>query len=331
MPTESPALFGDALRGLADRATYLYVERDRYWYAVEPSVNRKARDLAERFLQQPEDISSAIVRRLASEAQIGDDFARVHVAPEASTELPDEDRVGLVILHPATPHISRSQESLAIASATGMLNLRGAAPRMYRNMLIFLAPDHARLDDLKRAVSNHLAWSEIVESADIHELSGSQAQQARNKQRQSDEAVRLRIPETYHWLLVPHQPDPTGPIKWSTLRVDGQSKLGERVSRKLREADFLRTVVSPRLIRLDLDGPLRRLWESGDVQVSDLWDAYARYCYLPRLRDENVLHQAVALGPAGPNWKKQGFAVAGRYDMEEGRYANLVMDVAPRQ
>jgi hypothetical protein len=84
-------------------------------------------------------------------------------------------------------------------------------------------------------------------------------------------------------------------------------------------------VVSPRLVRIDLDNLLRRLWEDGDVQVSQLWDAYARYCYLPRLCDVDVLRRAVALGPLGPTWREHGFAVASSYHQETGLYMDLVV------
>ena len=45
-PGETPGSFGDALRRLADRATYLYVDGGRYWLSTQPSVTRTADDRA---------------------------------------------------------------------------------------------------------------------------------------------------------------------------------------------------------------------------------------------------------------------------------------------
>ena len=45
-PGETSGTFGDALRKLADQATYLYVDGSRYWYATQPSVNRLAEERA---------------------------------------------------------------------------------------------------------------------------------------------------------------------------------------------------------------------------------------------------------------------------------------------
>ena len=45
-PGEAVATFGDALRRLTDRATYLYVDGKRYWYSTQPTVTRLADDRA---------------------------------------------------------------------------------------------------------------------------------------------------------------------------------------------------------------------------------------------------------------------------------------------
>ena len=39
---------------------------------------------------------------------------------------------------------------------------RGSTPRVYRNMLVFIAADARQLDNLKDAVRASLAWGEIV-------------------------------------------------------------------------------------------------------------------------------------------------------------------------
>jgi hypothetical protein len=46
-PGETPAIFDDALRRLADSATYLYQEGNRYWYSTQPNLNSLAQDRAE--------------------------------------------------------------------------------------------------------------------------------------------------------------------------------------------------------------------------------------------------------------------------------------------
>jgi hypothetical protein len=132
------------------------------------------------------------------------------------------------------------------------------------------------------------------------------------------------LTETYHWVLVPHQPDPTGPIEWESIKADGQGGLAVRTSRRLVNAGSLGLAYSPELLRslLSDGGPLAALWGPGHVSVNALWDGFARYPYLPRLQRIDVLRATVARGPASITWEQHGFAVADDYS--EGRYVGLV-------
>ena len=74
-PGETSGTFGDALRKLADQASYLYVDGSRYWYATQPSVNRMAEERAERY--HPEDVVDEIRRRLGDEPKHRGDFSKL--------------------------------------------------------------------------------------------------------------------------------------------------------------------------------------------------------------------------------------------------------------
>jgi len=95
-PGETSGTFGDALRKLADQATYIYVDGSRYWYATQPSVNRLAEERAERY--HPEDVTEEIRRRLAEEAKHRGDFSKVQSCPAGSGDVVDEPEAKLVIL-----------------------------------------------------------------------------------------------------------------------------------------------------------------------------------------------------------------------------------------
>ena len=110
-PGESPATFGDALRRLTDNATHLYVDGHRYWYSTQPSVTRMAQDRA---AQQTDDaVYEEIRRRLRPVATQRGDFARVHVCPVGSGDVPDERDARLIVLDPARPHTARTGDSPA--------------------------------------------------------------------------------------------------------------------------------------------------------------------------------------------------------------------------
>ncbi len=60
--------------------------------------------------------------------------------------------------------------------------------------------------------------------------------------------------------------------------------------------------------------------------VATLWEPFARYLYLPRLRDFNVLLETTAAGAAALSWREV-FAVADGF--ENGRYLGLVVGDQP--
>ncbi|MBW3642892.1 MAG: DUF499 domain-containing protein [Actinobacteria bacterium] len=326
LPGETVAIYGDALNRLADRATYFYVGSGRYWYGTQPGVARLARDRAERLLAGTRhEVHEAIGRRLKESEAYKGDFAGVHAAPSGPEEVADEPSVRLVILGPDTPHRARGEDTPALQLARQILDQRGNAPRDFRNALVFLAADERRVADLEQAVAEHIAWASVVAESDALGLSRQQHEQAGARSADAARTVELRLGETYQWLLLPRQPEPTGPIVWDEVKADGQGRLPERAGRKLVQTGGLYTAYPPVLLRLQLDGPLAPLWHEGSVTVNQLWDAYARYLYLHRLRDLNVLLTCVAAGPASTVWAAEGFAVAESADPRRpGRFAGLV-------
>ena len=67
MPGESVSDFGDALRRLADSATYLYRDGTRYWFSTQPTVANLAADRAEELRRDPHKVEREIEKRLQDE------------------------------------------------------------------------------------------------------------------------------------------------------------------------------------------------------------------------------------------------------------------------
>ena len=137
-PGEAPATFGDALRRLTDQATYLYVDGQRYWYSLQPSVTRLAQDRAASHFSD-DDVDEEIRRRSPAATRAGQrgDFATVHPAPRTPAEVPDEPEARLVVLGPEHPHSGKTADSPARLAAQRFLDraIRRAPP----------APQHARV------------------------------------------------------------------------------------------------------------------------------------------------------------------------------------------
>lgn len=326
LPSETIATYGDALSRLSGRATYLYADGGRYWFGVQPSVARVARDRAERYLnQQRDEVHLEIVRRLRAIQSEPGEFRAVHPPSSSTADIPDEPETRLVILGPDHPHIARSDNSAALAAAAEILDRRGTAPRDHRNCLVFLAPDNKRLDELEQAVAEHLAWTsvEAERGEDGLNLDPNQARQAAHRKEESDRAVGLRLAETYQWVLAPSQLDPRGPVSWDKVKVDGQAGLAVRASKKLVNEAHLYTQFPSALLRQRLDGQLASLWADGHVAAGQLWEAFARYLYLPRLRDQSILFDSIGAGAGSLVWQTEGFATADAYDEATARYLGL--------
>lgn len=324
LPGESTAIYGDALNRLADRATYFYAGAGRYWYGTQPSVARLARDRAARLLEgERSEVRDAVNDRLRSLERERGDFAGVHVAPRGPEGVADVAEARLVVLGLDLPHTARSEASEALEAAREILGSRGSAPRDYRNMLVFLAADQRRVNDLEQATAELLAWASVVADSKALGLAPHQHDQAVSRLADAERTVGLRMSDAYTCLLVPQQPEPTGPVVWESVRAEGQGGLAERAGRKLAHGGGLYVTYPPVLLRLELDGPLAPLWESGDASVAQVWEAYARYLYLHRLRDVGVLVACVAGAPASTTWASDGLAVAQAYDPRADRYLGL--------
>ncbi|MHB1423645.1 MAG: Swt1 family HEPN domain-containing protein [Gemmataceae bacterium] len=317
-PGESVATFGDALRRLTDSATYLYVDGKLYWYSTQPTVTRLADDRAGQLTD--DQIAEEIIKRVREKARTRADFSKVH-ACVPSSDIPDEREARLVILGPEFPHTNRDENSPARREAAAILDSRGTAPRNYKNTLVFLAGDTNRLRELEQAARQYLAWSSICHNRVPLNLDEFQKRQAEIKKKNADEAVDLRITEAYHWLLIPGQPDPKGEATWTDLKLQGQDTLATRAAKKLKSEEAL--VVHMGAIRLRAELDRVPLWTGNHVSIKQLCEYMARYLYLPRLRDENVLLAAIEEGVASLAWQSETFAYAECWDEQRQRYQGL--------
>ena len=326
---DKPGPISDALNRLAAAAPHLYVDRDRYWFDRHQNVTRTARDDAERLLAgERHEVREEIVNRLRVQRGVNE-FASVHYAPAGGADVADDPRARLVVLEPDAAHIARSAESRALESAREILNNRGAGPRQYRNMLVFAAADQRGMEALEQAAAEYLAWTGICDRADELNLDAHQSRQARAQRDRAEQAVNLRMAEAYKYALVPRQDDPRGSIEFDIVGLDSDGSVAERVSRKLIDDGALATQFPAVLLRQRLKGVIQSRWADGHVLVSTLWEDFARYVYLPRLRDQAVMLKTVAGGPVGFAWTTDGFGVAAGVDEATGRYLGLASEGVP--
>ncbi len=321
LPGESPAVFGDALRRLAGAATYLYQDSPRYWYSTQPTVTKLAEDRAEQLRREPDKVGQELDARLRAGLDQAGDFSRVHALPQSGQDVPDDLDARLVVLGSQQPH-SRETDSPARRAAEALLNSRGSAPRLYRNTLVFLAADRTRLQDLDEAVRYYLAWQSILDEAEELNLSPQQHKQAKGRCEAESGAVDARLPETWQWLLVPVQAtSQKDALEWQVVRLSGQDALAVRASKRLKHDGLLTTALGATLLRMELDRV--PLWRGDHVSVKQIVEDFARYPYLPRLKEPGVVLAAIRAGVGLLNWRQDTFAFAESYDEQTRRYRGL--------
>jgi hypothetical protein len=117
------------------------------------------------------------------------------------------------------------------------------------------------------------------------------------------------------------QATPQAAITWEALRLSGTDALAVRASKKLRTDEHYLTSFGSTRLRMELDKI--PLWRGDHVPVKQLVEDFARYLYLPRLKDSAVLLHAISEGLNLLTWVQDSFGFADSYDDDGGRYRGL--------
>jgi hypothetical protein len=320
-PGERASIFSDALRRLANQAKFMHSDLGRYWYSTSASLNRVAADRAGQFdealvLIEIDKELSKYVNGLRDRGH----FDAIQVAPGGSSDVPDESGgVRAVILGVAHAHTGRPGSD-ALKEAQDILLQRGSTPRVYRNMLVFLAPDQRQLDHLKQATRAALAWEEILQQKDRLNLTQSDTSMAASKAADSRSTLQTRLREAWCFLMYPIQESAQSDVDWATTKIPAQDGLLARASKKLVADDALMIELGPQRLNRELD---KYIWhDHPHLHLKDIWDYLNRYTYLPRIKDRSVLINTVSTAISGI--LPSAFAYAERFDESSG-YVSLAI------
>lgn len=324
-PGERPAIFGDALRRLANQAKFMHSDLGRYWYSMSASLNRLAADRAAQFEEALvlHEIDKALGAYISSLGDRGN-FDAVQVAPGSSADVPDEPGgVRAVVLGVAYPHNGRDG-SEALTEAKDIMMQRGSTPRVYRNMLVFLAAEHRQLDNLKSAQRAALAWGEIVRETKRLNLTQSDSALAEAKLKEANETLKTRLKEAWCYLIYPVQESAQVDIEWMSSKVPAQDGLLARASKKLVSDQGIWPELGPDNLNRQLE---KYIWSGKQhLHLKDLWEYLNRYTYLPRVKNRSVLSKAVHAAVSG--MLPGPFAYAERWDEAKQTYVGLAISGA---
>ncbi len=180
--------------------------------------------------------------------------------------------------------------------AAEILDKRGNAQRLYKNMLLFIAADETGMAELEAATREYLAWHSIQDEEEPLNLDAQQRRQVRNSLSTANNTVDTRLQEAYRWLITPSQPEPLGPIVLQENGIGGSDNFYNRAAQRLRNDDLLIRQLSPDVLLMELNNYIWGEDRGYEVGLKQLWAYFSQYCYLPRLFDEKVLIEAVRDG-----------------------------------
>lgn len=315
-PGENIADFNDALNTLRGSLSYLYADPagNRYWYDTRPTLRKTASDRSSQMASS--DVEYEIEKRLRDLRKEAP-FAGIHPCPATSSDVSDDQAVRLVILRPSDTYKQNKTDCPALRKVEEILNTRGTAPRTYRNMLAFVAPDRDLLPSLQKAVSDLLAWESIKTDSTRLNLDAAQNAETASNISRCNEAVNSRLKEVYCWLLVPSI-DCGADMKsiiWDVDRLVGSDPIVSKAAAKMIQNEQIITKWAPTLLKMELDN---LLWKDDNhIQIKKLWEYLTTYCYLPRLANFSVLEATIRAGVTGD----ESFAIAS--SCNDGRYGEL--------
>jgi uncharacterized protein len=302
LPGQNASTYTDALSRLSDRLHYLNTAGDkandsaRYWFDTRANLRREMEDRKRRFNDGTDvriRISEVLKRAVANQSF----FDGTHVFT-AHADIPDDAALRLVVLPPERWH-ARDEQRLAADTVIDSVRNHGDKPRHRGNRLLFLAADHGTLPRLLDATRVTMAWNSIVDDIRDGKLNVDllQKKSAEKELQAAEDALPRVVRECFRWLLCPTQHAPTDraiTVEPFALNTGG-GKLGDEIARICTENELVISTWSP----VHLRNKLRELYWKADrpaVPALAFWEDTLRYIYLPRLKNRDVLGQAIRSG-----------------------------------
>ena len=207
----------------------------------------------------------------------------MHAFPESPNDISDNANLHFVIAAP---------DFTATAGEEASDSLKAYFERTYRNHVIILAPDHARLAGVRNSIRNVLAWQAIENGDEMDSLSESQKALLRQRKFDDERIIADSVKSAYSVLIV----------------LDGESKIEARQLPPGTEPAFERVKVfledEDRLLTTSLDpyllqpGSFLELWGADDTSkpVQALYGMFASLPRLPKLLSRQVFLETLRRG-----------------------------------
>lgn len=326
-PGDQLAIFGEALRELTERATYLYEEAGKYWFSTEPTLNRLADDRAKALPDH--EVDAAIADVLRDDAGSKGGFSRVFAAPDDPVAIDEAQALSLVILGPSVTHAGKgAAKSVATDAVTDALMRCRSSQRRLRNTLVFVAPDEANLATAREVMRKALAWVSIEKDGRLQQqMTQAQSVDAKDKAKTNRDSALKAVRAAWSHILYPIKSETPGKpfdLEHSLITARDRAAIPVVVYDKAKaDGIALEKLGTERLWHA-----LKPIWpdDRPHLLLSEIADWFAAYVYLPKVRDKVVLEASIrdAVAKLDPQF---GYAEA--YDEATGKYHKLIWARTP--
>ncbi|RWQ65486.1 DUF499 domain-containing protein [Mesorhizobium sp.] len=321
-PGDQLAIFGEALRELTEKATYLYEEAGRYWFSTQPTLNRLADDRAKAL--PGHEVDAAIADVLREDAGSKGGFHRIFAAPDDPVTIDEAQSLSLVILSPALAHAGKgtAKSPATDAVADALMRCR-ASQRRLRNTLVFVAPDEANLATAREVMRKAMAWASIDKDGRLQQqMTQAQAADAKDKAKTNRESALKAIRTAWSHILYPVKSETAGKpfdLEHSLISSRDRAAIPVVVYDKAKaDGIALEKLGTERLWHA-----LKPIWpdDRPHLTVAEVADWFAAYVYLPKVRDKVVLESSIrdAVAKLDPQ-----FGYADGFDEPTGKYHKLI-------
>lgn len=300
-PGQTVNTYEDVLGRLQDNTQHLYQGNGRYWFDPRPTLRREMEARKQR-LSFGKDVLPLVKKILVDSLRGSNCFEGIHVfAP--SEDIPDEIGNGprLVVLQPGpSSSYSKANEKAVNEACLEYLRKRGNQPRLRQNRLIFLVADFGNQSRMIDNAETFIAWESIVDDIKNEKINLDMAQikQAKKDADTARQIIEQSVRDSFKHILCPFEEITKGrqELIWEVTSLSHVSgNLARAVEEKLRQEEWLIFEWAS----IHLSRVLSQWYindNSRDVVTRKLWNDMASYLYLPRLKDEKVLKDAIAQG-----------------------------------
>ncbi len=273
----SSSIVGDAILYLKDNLLYLHYRDGRYFFSLEPSLNKLVVD-------EMNNVSEEQIREVEHEllkGQLKGRYFKVYLWPSKPVDVPDSDpSLKLVVL-------SEYDKEKVLQ----ILQSYGGSERVHKNTLIFLVPRETERASFNRLVRRYLAWKIINEKSKKGslELTTEQREDVKENLKRAREDIVQKIAELYRLVLLPTRGG-YEELDLGMKPVGIKKTIEELVYEKLREEGKLVEKMAPVVIEMKyLDG-------KEYVPTKALYESFLKTPGMPLLRSKSVLVDVIRQG-----------------------------------